>query len=660
MNFSGLKRLIESADEHAFYDVALLQLRQLGYGDLHVVDGPYDGGKDVESDRKHVQIQLSVRKDWEKKIKEESLKALKSGARHILFLTNRRITPRAEANFLSSYPYKNQLELTIYDSSRIATNLSQPGRIAQSYKLLGVEVKGNTKFSVSDIAASVALLFGDEASELREATADSVALSWLRFHTGASEEEAIAGIAGILPGVTPERLARSSLSRLRIAGEITGPKSAMALSDSAKAKVDSAESELIAVRAADIQTISDRLELPQDVAEELLDISIELTIRSQKAGWSGAIDDELAGFLKAHGLTRKRSEINEIIANLGTVAKYSYIGTIDKLFSSNTFDIMRAFGGVREIKLVLDTSVTLPLLFGLEFGSDATGYSSASSVMKEVSDGHGFELFIPKPYLNEMASHGHKALDFLDLYSTFEPELRGVMRASPNAYLSHYAAISERAQAKGEELLSLQEFLEHFGIRRGSTIGNAERVIRGLMEAHQIFVVWDGRYDQAIKDEIAEQKPHHPEVVVKHDAAVCSKLNAHASEGFIFATWDKVLIDLLHGRLSVYADNPGRIVDWLAFTQGIETGIDGSVEILAALAIVDEGKAAKLAEKLQAIESEDAVFKLNQIIRDTRKAKGVERLESGEVEEILDVELASLVAANDDEGVEDLPSVPEG
>lgn len=659
MNFSGLKRLIESADQNSFYDVALLQLTQLGYGDLHVVDGPNDGGKDVESNRKHVQIQLSVRKDWEKKIKEEAKNALEASKRHLLFLTNRHITQNAEANFRRGFADKTKIDLTIYDSSRIATNLSAPGKIAKSYQLLGVEIRPLNKFSVSDIAASVALLFGDESLELREKTIDSVVMAWLRHHNGVTEDRLIGAASDLIPGANPPRLVATAVSRLRTKGSIVGPKNAVSLSEAGKAKVDSAESELMGARGADIKILSETFELPRSIAEKLLDIAIELTIRSNRAGWSAAIGDDLKGFLAEHGLAGQTNKVNRAISELSIVNKYQYVSTIDQLFSTNTFDIFRALGGQTDISIVLDTSVALPLMFGLEFERGISGYSSASFAMKQVADSHGFSLVLPRPYLNEMASHGHRALEFLDVYQTFEPELRSVMRSSSNAYISHYAAISERAADAGDRSLTFAQFLAHFGIKRGGSIGNAERVIEGILEAHQIPVVWDNRFDSELRDEIAHRKKYDPDVVIRHDAAVCSHLIKNVDKGFIFATWDRILIDILLGKLRVYAQNPGRIVDWLSFAQGMETGIDGSVEVFSALAIIDEGDTTKLAEKLALIRDTQEAYKLNSIIREARSKVHEETLSSDEVARIVEAELVLPAPANDDGSDSNLPSVPE-
>jgi NACalpha-BTF3-like transcription factor len=639
MNFSGLKRLIESADHQAFYDVALLQLEMLGYRDLNIVDGPNDGGKDVDSDREHVQIQLSVRKDWDKKLSEEAAKAIQAGKKHLVYLTNRHITQNAEAVFRRGFKYRSQIELTIYDSNRIATGLSAPGRIARSYKLLGVDVRVSSKVELKDIAASVAILFGDEAQEVRERTVDALVLSWMRSHSDQvrfGEAQIVEGVAKQLPGSHPPRLVASSVSRLRGKKLLQGSADAVSLSEQAKEQVDSAESEVFAAREADILLVRERFEVSSETAAKLLDKAIELLVRLNRAGWSIAAEEDYIGFLGERGLMARKIEIDEFLPALATIKKFSYIQTIDSVFSANTFDIFRAFGGKTEISIVLDTSVALPLMFGSEFGERLTGYSTASSVMKQVADAHGFNLSVPSPYLNEMASHGMRALEFLDIYHSFEPELRAVMRSSPNAYISHYAAFAERRASGKTEALPLKEFLAHFGVRVGGTVRSAERFISGILEAHRISILQCSRYEKSILEELQDRKPHEHDVIVKHDAIVATELQRTHQTGWIFATWDRVLIELVQGQLRIYADNPGRIVDWLSFAQGIETGIDGSVDTMMALAMVDERITSELAEKLQHIRNTDEAFALNALIREARQQKGVAELPLDDIARIVD------------------------
>jgi hypothetical protein len=137
----AIKTAIQHLEEKRFYQVALMYLEQIGYRDLSVVDGVGDGGRDVVCSRADLRIQLSVRKDWDKKINEEALNTLSAGKRHLIFVTNRIISPQVEQEFLDSgYSQKGNVDLTIADLRRIATALTRPGVIHRAYEMLGMAV----------------------------------------------------------------------------------------------------------------------------------------------------------------------------------------------------------------------------------------------------------------------------------------------------------------------------------------------------------------------------------------------------------------------------------------------------------------------------------------------------------------------------------------
>ena len=87
MYLPALKTAIQHLEEKRFYDVALMYLRVLGYQELSMVDGTGDGGRDVICSRKDLRIQLSVRKDWEKKINEEAGLTDSAGHHHFMYLS---------------------------------------------------------------------------------------------------------------------------------------------------------------------------------------------------------------------------------------------------------------------------------------------------------------------------------------------------------------------------------------------------------------------------------------------------------------------------------------------------------------------------------------------------------------------------------------------
>src|SRR4051812_20640099 len=141
MYFPALKKAIQNLEEKGFYDIALMYLEQLGYRELGIVDGTGDGGRDVVCSRDDLRIQLSVRRDWDRKINDEATTARRQGKRHLIYVTNRVISPENEQEFRGiKYSQKGEVDLSIQDLNRIATTLARPGVIRQAYESLGMSV----------------------------------------------------------------------------------------------------------------------------------------------------------------------------------------------------------------------------------------------------------------------------------------------------------------------------------------------------------------------------------------------------------------------------------------------------------------------------------------------------------------------------------------
>lgn len=87
---------------------------------------------------------------------------------------------------------------------------------------------------------------------------------------------------------------------------------------------------------------------------------------------------------------------------------------------------------------------------------------------------HNFEIVVPSFYLNEMASHGLKAKDFVATYQNLPVEARDALVGSRNAYLSHYSRMKDMMTSAGEAPPTLEEFLNYFGFGPMSGLRTAE------------------------------------------------------------------------------------------------------------------------------------------------------------------------------------------
>lgn len=231
-------------------------------------------------------------------------------------------------------------------------------------------------------------------------------------------------------------------------------------------------------------------------------------------------------------------------------------------------------------------------------------------------------MVVPSAYLNEMAYHGLKgALERLEIYNALPEEAHSALKSSENAYLSHFAHISEVMKAQGKRL-TLREFLEYFGLVEGRPLYRVENRIQTLLDGFGIRVIPDIECDRTIRNRIAEEKPGEYEKVINHDAIVVTMLKNEDSKGFVLATWDKVLINIVQDLTRVYADTPARVVDFLSMAVGQEFEREESFELLSTLLHVDEKPAAKLASLIDRIESVDMAYELDRIVTEARAQKG--------------------------------------
>lgn len=622
MTFRALQNMIESVDETQFYDVALFFLTALGYQNPTIVDGPYDGGRDVVCDRSDLRIQLSVQRKWEEKIEKEAATALRLGRRSLIYVCNRRLSQVARDKFWKKYRLAGQVDVTIYDSQSIASRLSMPGRLGRTFKLLGLQLEPRLSVTPKDVAVSTLLLFGSEAKSLRLEVVRANIASWLNAHGPASETLVGQQVAKLIPGSNNEELVSGVISRMRGAGEITGPAESTELAPKESERIEAAEEQLFAARQLDIRKLSKSFGLATDDAEKLLTLAINAIVRRSSSGWSQAHVDEFNGFVSEKSLRPKIDVLNKAIAQLDTITFLQRYEVIDKLFATNTFDIHSALGSSDKVKIVLDASVALPMLCSLEFSVVRSRWSAASTSLIDLAKSHGFPVIVPFPYLNEMAAHGLKAFEFQDVFNAFSPELRTVMRESRNAFISHYARIVDRDGKFDGQVISLDEFLKVFGIQPGRSVRNVQSHLEEILVRHGVTCDWGFQVDDRIERDFELAKPNGIPRLIAHDAAVCTSLIRQKSTGFILATWDKVVIDLVQEKARIYADSPGRIVDWLSYVQGIENDIGGSLEAYEALLHVEDQAVRALAEKLERVESTEHAFRLTQIIDESRPRVG--------------------------------------
>lgn len=181
--------------------------------------------------------------------------------------------------------------------------------------------------------------------------------------------------------------------------------------------------------------------------------------------------------------------------------------------------------------------------------------------------------------------------------------------------------MAETVKSRGDDL-SLKEFLKFFGIEPGRSLMSIENMVETLLDHHGINVIPEGRYDEDNWTNIYKEKRTEPKRIIDHDATVATMLKNDSEKGFILATWDTVMIDIVEELARIYADTPARVIDFLSMAQGQAFESDQSYELLTTLLYMDERIAAPLARKIEEIRSVEQAYKLDQYVREARRREG--------------------------------------
>lgn len=620
MYFSGLHKTIGELTDKPFYDIALLFLTAKGYRNLSVVDGAGDGGRDIAcTDWPELRIQLSVQRLWDIKLNDEAKKTVGAGKKHFVYVTNRRIREAEEAEFIQNkYKYKGQVEINIFDLDKIATLLSFPGNINAAYEKLGIPLKATLSATPQEVAISNTLLFSKEARELKEEAIESRCKALLFETPGLDSKTLSSKVAASLGN--PEILLQINkiIRRLQAEDNISKGNQDLKLGTVAHAQVAAAKADFLQAKSLDAANLVRDFGLTTVQADSFITISLEILGRSERFDGDEAFATRLAQMISDAGLSRKKKPLFDALGKLSAARIAQYGSALNHVFSTNTFDIFRALGRSTSITALLDSSVAMPMLFALTFGKAQSRYSIGASALHAMCKSHQIRIAIPAPYLNEIAYHGKKAVEYTDIYNIIGDEARHVLRASGNAYISHFGSL----KYAGEFLGSLEEFLHHFGIKRDADLWSIEKKITSRLTDFDIEVVRTPPWTQEIRMRIANCKKIGvaPEII-DHDASVVTFLTQDGTDGYIFTTWDYAITGLLEDFNRIYADTPSRVVDFLSMAYPTQFDSDQTISLVDSLIYCDQRRASALASKLEKIKSAETAYEI-QKFTDAARASG--------------------------------------
>jgi hypothetical protein len=214
-----------------------------------------------------------------------------------------------------------------------------------------------------------------------------------------------------------------------------------------------------------------------------------------------------------------------------------------------TPELVRALGGTRQPIVMLDSSVSIPVLAGLLYHPSDRHYSLAARHAFDQLRAHGFEIHLPFDYLEETASHLIDAYRDYGEVAGLDPDLRG----STNAFVSHYASLLWEGKLSGPDFV---QYLRGFGFDEGLIQGDYYRArdtfMRRLQEHYdrygiKVLRLGNPSYDAERKAEEAIQIVQYDKnyrrqpILLRHDRRTIAFLmdqDRRSSVVYMLCTWD--------------------------------------------------------------------------------------------------------------------------
>jgi hypothetical protein len=658
MKIDSLVRLVEAADFSAFREIALLCLERRGF-EPALVDGPHDGGADfrvyvMRGAAARFAVQISVEKDWKKKLRADAEKAKKRlGIDHLLFVSSRRI-PEAEFQQVADELLSSkEVQVQKMDSQHIASLAEGRGFTSEILRALGISVAAPAPkpFQRPDLRQDVAYacaFFGTDAQAFRKTVIENAALAAIAQAGGSAEREAVMDRAALSLGLTSNQRAQvtSALDRMLQDGRLTGKNGAVTLdaktSDNwltVRALQDRERDDLRARIGELVAPFVKTKVARRDAVESILEDLGALWLDMGRAA-SGALDTAEPVVLAQDPLRQRLRHLDATLDSLGVVdesRRQKLLRDLSKLAAGSSFGralaagevfinlmnlktphIFRAFGAGKVLWAILDTSVAMPLLCSLLYDAAEQDFFVAAKHVYDQLEAHSVETVLPRDYLEEVASH---LLDALLLYGDIillDPDLRG----SKNAFVAHYTALAAIDDSK---VGSYSSYLAAFGVTSAMAQGDRRVARDTLMNKLEGMFKRYGIRTEPLSGTASSTKKaqeallfamrarndlERPSILVNHDANTLGWLLDHASDPdvvYVICTWDK-LHPYVRSREAADWDvlDPVALGDVLSLAapQSEDMAIISPIVVALALSSEAEKKGAAIWDRLVEIERE--------------------------------------------------------
>ncbi len=660
MRLDSLAKAIGDADPSALREIALLCLDKRGF-QPSLADGPHDGGADflayvLPPSTAKFAVQISVEKNWEKKLRADADKARRRlGVDNLLFISTRVITPPLFQEIADELLRTVNVQVQKMDAKDIASLAERRGFTNEILRRLGIPFAAPVArpFQRPDLRQDVAYacaFFGTDAQAFRETVIENAVLTVAFQAGGSAERDTIVDRAALSLGLTSNQRAQttSAIDRMLQDGRLSGKNGTVTLDATTKDNWASVRALQESERSTFVTQL-DALLTPHVKSKVTRRDAVDTVLSDLGALWldtgratSNALGDaessvlaqdplrerlrHLDATLDTLGITDK-SRREELLHELCALASGSSFGralvageVFINLVSLKTPHIFRAFGGGKELQAILDTSVAMPLLCSLLYDAAEQDFFVAAKHGYDQLVAHGAVMVLPRDYLEEVASHLRDAYVLYREIVDMDPDLRW----SKNAFVAHYVAL--RASAGEDRVGSYPSYLAGFGLTESMARGDREVVrdilmnkLQGLFAEYGIQVLAPSASVSATKraQEALAYAMHARDdlerapILVRHDINTLGWLLDCASDphvAHVICTWDK-----LHPYVQKHEEAEWDVLDPVAFGDVLSLAAPGSEDVkivspivVALMLSADAGKSgAAVWDKLVTIENEN-------------------------------------------------------
>lgn len=593
MRLDSLVRAIESSDFSAFREIALHALIDRGFTDIELTDGPSDGGRDfrtgvLQGGSLRIGIQISVTKTWKAKLEEDIEKIHRIyGFEDVLYLSSRRI-PEAEFESFSDKMLRTySVRVQKMDCQGIASRAISNGFAGKILKALGIpypdDIKRNlSKTSLRQEVAYAYSFFGHDVSRFRTSVVEQLitaALFNFRVKTGRGKlVDKCAEVLGLSDNQRHQ--VESSIDRMLQDGRLTmTPKDFLEL----RSDLADAHQAASAMLQSDWNTLKKSVRLciaehgnacslDDNHIEALINLLGALAMTAGECSAKGLENtmshDELQGQLQKRlrklGLLLDEMSIlsdtdrDEVMEKLTSLATSSAVGkqliageVFIALASMQTPTLLKALGNREKLTVLLDSSVSIPMLASLLYEPTGRHHSLAAYRTFQQIEAHNIDAHVPWDYLEETAAHMLDAYHSYGAIVDIVPELK----ASENAYVSHYVTLKLRGRLDGQ---SFVQYLQGFGFSESRARGDyyaarddLMKRLASLFERYHIKAKKMGnpsrrsekRAEEILRAVEKKRNIRRQQVIIKHDARTIGYLldnELAGNEACILCTWDNL------------------------------------------------------------------------------------------------------------------------